>query len=300
MSTIKFVDNDHVISDPESYIYKGGNTMSNNNDKYLDMHREIIEKVDQLAEEIEFSGLVLEDGQVQELISQLKPISSVIDFPIDAGKFKEHTEVVTAILKEHQPELAGTLENIKEVFEGLDSLEPMIEATKATNFYYFEDLARANRLNTAILQFIVEMSYRPFIKAFAKLAQEKSNFQYYKAGYCPVCGEGIRLVKTAEEEDIRREACCTRCDTVWEVKRLKCPRCENEDHHKLTILSTDASETRKLHVCEVCKGYTKLINTKGQIKQDSFFLIDLETIYLDMIATEQGYTGDQAEDTEVQ
>jgi len=259
------------------------------NQDYLNMHKEIINEVAKLSEKVTFADLELDDSFLQAQIKEHNPMSSVIDFPIDSKLFLSHLDDVIAIVEKHQPHLKDSLDDINASFKSLEDLSPLIEATKATNYFYFEELAKTHKLNTAILQFIVEMAYRPFLKAFSELINSKVKFDEYGGNTCPVCGETVRILRTADEG--KREACCTRCDTVWEVKRLQCPHCKNNNHDKLRFLTADASESKKLYVCEECKGYVKLVDTKDQLGKPSFFLIDLETIYLDMIAVQQGYEG---------
>ncbi|WP_176720459.1 formate dehydrogenase accessory protein FdhE [Desulfuribacillus stibiiarsenatis] len=262
------------------------------NKDYLKLHKEIAKQVNSLIDQVEFANLALIDGYLQEQVKQKKPIASVIDVPIDAKQFFGFVQQIAEISVGNQPHLQETMDAITTALKTTDETEKFIEATKCLNSYYFADFAERNSLNGAIVQFLAEMAYRPYIKALAKLLDEKVKFEGYNHNMCPVCGEKARLARGAE--DGKREACCTRCDTVWEIQRLQCPHCKNEKHEDLKYIVAGDDENRKLYVCESCKGYIKIVNLKDQLGTPSFFIIDLETIHLDMVASQEGY-GEEAE-----
>lgn len=257
------------------------------NQEYFNMHKEIIAEVSRLTDEVEFNDLVLVDSELQEQIRQLHPLSSVIDVPVNTEQYRMFINKIADIVLSHQQQLQETVTSILESLKSDEQMVLLIEATKQFNHFYFEDFSKKHNLNAPILQFLSELAYRPYIKAFAKLVNPKINLAQYNNNKCPVCGELVRIIRSVDEGG--REACCVRCSTVWNAKRLQCPHCKNEDHEKLRYITVGEDEDRKLYVCEVCKGYVKYINTQELLVQPDFFLVDLETIYLDIVADQQGY-----------
>ncbi len=266
--------------------------MSNSepNQEYYAMHKEIAKKILEHAGQVEFSNLELIEGVLQGHINSRRPLASAIDVPVDMQQYRLFLKEIAGIIAKHQPQQEMTVEAILSALDTTTEFETLVEATKQFNQFFFEDFSKRNELNGSILQFLMEMAYRPYLKQFAKIVNPKINLKNYHDGACPVCGEQVRIVRGAE--DGKREGCCTRCSTIWEINRLQCPHCKNNDHKKLKYLTIGEDENKKLYVCEVCKGYVKYVEMKDMLDKPDFFLIDLETLYLDMVAIQEGYGGD--------
>lgn len=256
------------------------------NQDYLSMHKLITEQFLKQSEQVDVTGLVLEEEALRGNIRQSVPLTSVIKLPITKEQFLLFIEEIATILQDHQPAMKGTIEAILTNLQKTDIM-PIIEATNIMDWDYLKEYADKHQLNAAILQFLVEMAYRPYVKALSKSVNENVTYDGYHNKNCPVCGETARIMREADGG--KREACCTRCETVWELLRLQCPLCKSEDHEKLQYIKAGTEESRKIYACDTCKGYVKYIDMKEMLDKPSFFLIDLETIYLDMIAAQQGY-----------
>jgi hypothetical protein len=63
-----------------------------------------------------------------------------------------------------------------------------------------------------------------------------------------------------------------------------------EDHTKLKFLTIEGDAISQIQVCEECNGYIKLIDTRQYIEKPSASLLDLNTIHLDFVAQEHGYS----------
>jgi FdhE protein len=108
-------------------------------------------------------------------------------------------------------------------------------------------------------------------------------------GYCPVCGAWPTLVEIRGLERSRRLR-CGRCSSDWPIHVLRCPFCNEGNHDKLHALLPEGSEqTRRVDVCDTCKGYIKGISTLQPAGLRALALTDLSTIELDLVAQERGY-----------
>jgi len=108
-------------------------------------------------------------------------------------------------------------------------------------------------------------------------------------GYCPVCGAWPTLVEIRGLERSRRLR-CGRCSSDWPIHVLRCPFCNEANHDKLHALLPEGSEqTRRVDVCDTCKGYVKGISTLQPAGVRALALADLSTVELDLVAQERGY-----------
>ena len=77
----------------------------------------------------------------------------------------------------------------------------------------------------------------------------------------------------------------------WEVPRLWCPFCGNHDHEGLRFLHAEGEETKyRALVCEVCRGYIKMLTTLSALPPLPLLVADAATLHLDLAAAERGYT----------
>jgi FdhE protein len=108
-------------------------------------------------------------------------------------------------------------------------------------------------------------------------------------GHCPVCGAWPTLMEIRGLERNRRLR-CGRCGTDWPIPVLRCPFCGETHHDKLhALLPEGAEQTRRVDVCDTCKGYIKGISTLQAAPIRSLAITDLATIELDLVARERGY-----------
>ena len=108
-------------------------------------------------------------------------------------------------------------------------------------------------------------------------------------GYCPLCGAWPTLVEIRGLERNRRLR-CGRCSSDWPIPVLRCPFCSEMRHAKLHALLPEGSEqTRRVDVCDTCKGYIKGVSTLQAAQLRALAITDLATVELDLIAHERGY-----------
>ena len=108
-------------------------------------------------------------------------------------------------------------------------------------------------------------------------------------GYCPVCGAWPAL---AEFRGIERKRWlrCGRCGSAWEIAWLRCAFCGETNHEHLGYLAPEEAETsRKVEVCDTCKGYLKAEPTVRALPWWGVVLDDAATVALDVAALDRGY-----------
>ncbi|MFW6369066.1 MAG: formate dehydrogenase accessory protein FdhE [Myxococcota bacterium] len=107
---------------------------------------------------------------------------------------------------------------------------------------------------------------------------------------CPSCGS-LPMLAVLGQEDGARRLHCSLCGDAWLAPRLACPACGNQDHEKLGTLCVDESDPRWAEVCDACRRYIKTVDEKRLGGVDALLprVEDVRSMYLDMIAEEEGY-----------
>ncbi|MCH6268090.1 MULTISPECIES: formate dehydrogenase accessory protein FdhE [Neobacillus] len=209
---------------------------------------------------------------------------TAIDFEISL--FLQWVEEITALLIETNPDLKPKLADISSMLKEETAIR-WIEEAYSFNSVYFERFAEENGLEPWIPQFLAETALRPYLQLVAEKVQPEIDRAVPGSG-CPVCGEPVRL---AVLEDEGKKVCqCPRCLAHWNAKRLECSHCGNEDYQKIKFLTIEGDAVSQIQVCEECNGYIKIIDTRQYIEKPSAAMIDLNSIHLDFVAQENGFS----------
>jgi FdhE protein len=105
-----------------------------------------------------------------------------------------------------------------------------------------------------------------------------------------MCGAAATLAELQENDQVKHLRCGS-CGADWEVRRLQCIYCGNEDHRTLPHLFEEKDLERiQLEACDKCKGYLKVIASFRPALVEMLAVEDLATLHLDYIATARGYT----------
>lgn len=120
---------------------------------------------------------------------------------------------------------------------------------------------------------------RPFVKGIP-----------WRKSACFVCGAAATLAELQGNDQVKHLRCGS-CGADWQVRRLQCIYCGNEDHRTLTHLFEEKyREGMQLEACEKCKGYLKVIAAFSPTIVEFLAIEDLATLHFDCIAKERGYT----------
>lgn len=186
----------------------------------------------------------------------------------------------------------------REVLElALDSrsprgLEPaaLLEAAICQDDERIDAIARENGVDPdpASLRVIAQLAALPLLQTCGRALKTQLSASWWE-GYCPVCGAWPTLAEFRGLER-KRWLRCGRCATGWEVPWLRCPYCAESEHTNLGYLAPEAGETtRKVEVCDSCKGYVKAEPTVKPLAAWEIVLDDLATVPLEIAALDRGY-----------
>jgi len=145
-----------------------------------------------------------------------------------------------------------------------------------------------SRLETPELRVVAQMAALPLLQTCGRALKDQVSASWWE-GYCPVCGAWPTLAEFRGLER-KRWLRCGRCATGWEMPWLRCPFCGETEHTNLGYLAPEEGETtRKVEVCDSCKGYVKAEPTVKHLAPWEIVLDDLATVPLEVAALDRGY-----------
>jgi len=104
--------------------------------------------------------------------------------------------------------------------------------------------------------------------------------------YCPTCGSLPAMAQLVGSDPGRRRfLACGCCGARWRYQRTKCPFCESQDDHKISIVTIEGEGGLRIDYCESCGGYLKTYDGEGK---EAVMLADWTSIHLDVIARDRG------------
>ena len=164
----------------------------------------------------------------------------------------------------------------------------VLEAALGHDDARLEALAQAGNADPSVVRVAGQMATNPLLRACARgLARELPSTWW--EGYCPLCGAWPVVAEYTGLER-KRQLRCGRCGVGWAIPQLRCVYCDETHHDNLGYLTPEAGEqTRKIEVCNTCKGYLKAVTTVRPLAPWAILVDDLTTVPLDIAALERGY-----------
>ena len=130
---------------------------------------------------------------------------------------------------------------------------------------------------TALRRFL-----RPIVEVFAEWRDEER----WLRPYCPTCGSLPAMAHLVGMDSGRiRLLSCGCCGTRWRYQRMGCTFCENQNDHRLPVLTIEGENGLRIDCCDLCGGYLKAY--AGQ-ENESFLMEDWASLHLDIIARDRG------------
>ena len=149
-------------------------------------------------------------------------------------------------------------------------------------------LAAAAGADAQAVRVVGQMAAVPLLQACARGLASQIPASWWE-GYCPVCGAWPVVAEYTGLER-KRQLRCGRCGTGWAIPLLRCVFCDEIQHDNLAYLAPEEGErTRRVEVCQTCKGYLKGVTTVRPSAAWSILIDDLMTVHLDVAALERGY-----------
>ena len=247
-----------------------------------------------LAQEASKEDTRLEPIKIHEDLLSVKeeegfPLISTTDFVMDVvaaeallRKLCELAVEANEVLAEAGPKIIDALDR-----ESLDASTLFSNMLKEDDAY-LGDVAGKLGIDKTILAFAVYNSIRPSISLCAEqLSTYLDKDTEWGKGYCPICGSPPAL-SILRGEGGKRSLVCSFCGHEWQIPRICCPFCDNNDQKTLHYFFSEEEKNYRVDVCDKCKKYIKTIDAR-EIERPLHPLVEqISTLHLDMLAREQG------------
>lgn len=148
----------------------------------------------------------------------------------------------------------------------------------------------AGRMDVApdMLSLLLYLAMKPSIEAGARQLAERLTGDPKNLRHCPVCGSAPILGELDGEGG--QWVHCRWCWHRWPIDRLGCPSCHNRNTESLRYRFSDAEPEYRLNLCDRCKHYLKVVDTRKLARGFYPPLEQVVSLHLDMMAVEDGYT----------
>lgn len=226
------------------------------------------------------------DQNKRALVQQVNP-------GIDPDKLKDTYMRLLTWLQKARPAVSGEIFRLIDQAEGFCFSEIATSFTKG-NDKYFVELAEKTGITNDLLFFTMDHALRPYLRVFAAPYQEElpddENLHWDFPANCPVCGAKAHICRLTEEEG-HRLMFCDRCFSEWWIRYIFCPYCGHDRPGDINYISVENDNSPyKIYVCQKCYGYIKTYDQRDGAPPTDLYIANVETIYLDMLAQEKGYT----------
>lgn len=221
-----------------------------------------------------------------------KSITQCVDFPLDVDKYKFMYQQLLELLRTSRP---TTRLIIDKILDNLEQIDFNLLPAKyfAGDQQYFSELSNRLEAPEELLLFSVDHAIRPWLRLWAEPhydAVANDEFQSWQLPViCPFCGSRSHFSRL-RAADGRRFMFCEHCFTEWETRSLYCVHCGNDNPQSIQYLSVEDDLAYQLYTCDKCKGYIKSFDERQKGNKTDLFIANIETIYLDILAQEQGYS----------
>ncbi len=218
------------------------------------------------------------------------PLINMSEFVIDVEEAKKLFRTICGIAEESSDEMK---ESAKGMIVAIDA-EKLDFNTLFTGFLgeddtLFEKIADDLAVDVKALSFITYNSIKPSLSVYASQLSVYllDKGRPWEKGYCPVCGSPPML--STFEENGNRYLFCSFCGHKWHVQRIYCPFCDNKDNKTLRYFTIEEEKEYRLDVCDKCKKYVKVVDTREIERIIYPPLENVSTIHLDIKAQEMGF-----------
>ncbi len=225
------------------------------------------------------------------LSSNRKPLMDQGRIELDEAFFKDSYHRFLIFLKDARSDVRGKIDTIINNLDSLNFsllLQPGLQLDMARVI----EAAESNAFPQELFIFTLDHTLRPFLRVVAEPYQADlmdERFYWPFPNICPICGAKSSFSRL-QSEDGQRLMFCEHCFAEWKVQYLACVYCGHDTPGDINYLKVDEDESYRVYVCEKCKGYLKTYDERSAGMATDLFIANIQTVYLDMLAQDRGYT----------
>lgn len=234
--------------------------------------------------------LKLDESQKKCSLEQQVPLLNFINFKIEEKEAQEVFADLAGVVLKYQPTVTDEVAKIQNALKmSKPDLVYLVEKLVWQDAKCLDEFASAHSLDGELLSVLLTNTAKPFAVSVAASIHNQVAGEGWHQNFCPVCGWSPAISVTEASDERKRVMHCSLCDSRWHFKTLECPHCLNEDHETLKYFTVEDDEAYRLNVCEKCKGYIKSVDEGRLSVKESAALMDIRSIYLDLLASDNGY-----------
>lgn len=225
------------------------------------------------------------------LLEKKQPLLAQINPHIEGDLLKQSLQSLLDFLEVQRPTVKPAVDGLRANLDKLDYdliIKAFLKPREA------DLLAMAEKSQTAAEFFIfsIDNALRPVLRLIAESYQSDlaaEDFQWIIPNQCPICGAKSHFSRL-RQEDGQRIMFCDRCFSEWKTHYLYCVHCGNDYPNDINYISVEGDDAYRAYICKKCQGYLKTYDERSAGKSVDLYIANIETIYLDLLAQEKGYT----------
>jgi len=255
----------------------------------LNFYGKVLSAQQEAQQETPMPEIDLVEDRINLKIDEGFPLMDSEDFSVDRDSSERLFRNLCQLSSAENPVLASAG---KTLLEAMDSGKlDMTELSKAVldnNAEAVEEYAKDVGVPQPVLQALAKLSLQPSLLATAAVVAKGFAEENWQQSYCPICG-GLPAIAALVGEEGKREALCSFCGHFWQLPRLGCPFCSTEQQEDLHYFYGEGEDLYRVYVCEQCKGYIKVVDTREGGDPRGLAVDDVVTTHLDLLAEDEGY-----------
>ena len=250
--------------------------------KSLEFYRKLLSIQSAVKLRIGAPEICLNQEGAKDRIISGRPLLEYNDFSIDYSLLGDAFKEVSALFSSYSkdmPEITAYLQSASSIME--EVTEAWFKGSRLPLPGKTDDTAEA------LWELMIHATIKPFFVRYREALYHLIPQEFWRRGYCPLCG-GRPDFAYLDKERGSRWLLCSRCDAEWLFQRLECPYCGTLDQNALSYL-TDDKGLYRLYVCDKCRHYMKAIDLRHTVEEVLLPLERFLTTDMDIQAQEEGY-----------
>lgn len=217
------------------------------------------------------------------------PLLTGTKLQIEGRACSDYLMSLTDILGRLGKEGREELKLLKTALEkGLVDSGELFEAYLDKNRAPFETVAVELSVPPALIEYVISTALAHGLQNWLAV-QDEIMLDGWSEGYCPVCG-GAPLMGELYGDEGKKRLHCSICACNWEVTRLQCCYCGNEESDSLSYFTAEGIVGYRVDVCRKCSCYLKVVDSREVGSGLPMDVEDLNTMHFDLMAQKEGFT----------
>ena len=240
-------------------------------------------------EETPIPEIDLAAEQIKLKIEEGFPLIDSANFSVDKDSSESLFRRLCQLSKEENPVLASAGKALLEAMDSgkLEAAE-LSAAVLQNHAETVERCAEDLAISLPVVQTLTKLSIQPSLLATVASLAKATDLDRWRHGYCPICG-GLPAIAALIDEEGKRVGLCSFCGHLWNLLRLSCPFCGTDKQENLRYFFAEGDDLYRVQVCEQCKGYLKVVDTRKGGDPKALAVDDVVTAHLDLLAEKEGY-----------